>query len=95
MGSSARGRNRYLAGTFRIPLKLFGRNMQTDIARAVLSVIRCEGEWAVELDGELFGHSHDREISKAAAHRRAREMHDAGRPCRVRVSGETGFFMAS
>jgi hypothetical protein len=74
---------------------LFWKNMQTITDRAVLTVVRREGEWAVELDGELFGRSRDREISKAAAHRRAREMQDAGRPCQVRVSGETGFFAAS
>ena len=69
-------------------------NMQTKTDRAVLTVLRHQGEWAVELDGELFGHSRDREISKAAAHRRAREVQDAGRPCQVRVSGETGFYAA-
>lgn len=69
--------------------------MQTNPARAVLTVVRHEGEWAVELDGELFGRSRDREISKAAAHRRAREMQDAGRPCQVCVRGETGFFLGS
>jgi len=68
--------------------------MQPQTDRAVLTVIRHEGEWAVELEGELFGHSRDREISKAAAHRRAREMQESGRPCRVWVSGETGFYAA-
>jgi len=69
--------------------------MPVNPERAVLAVVRCDDEWAVELDGELFGHSRDREIAKAAAHRRAREMQDAGRPCQVRVNGETGFFTAS
>jgi hypothetical protein len=63
-------------------------------SRAVLTVLRHAGAWAVELDGELFGQSRDREISKAAAHRRAREIQDAGRPCQVRVSGESGYFAA-
>jgi len=62
--------------------------------RSVLTVLRHEGAWAVELNGEMFGRSSDREVAKAAANRRAREMQDAGRPCLVRVSGETGFFAA-
>jgi hypothetical protein len=62
--------------------------------RAVLTVLRHEGAWAVELDGELFGQSRDREIAKAAAYRRAREMQDSGRACQVRISGETGFYAA-
>jgi hypothetical protein len=68
--------------------------MQTRTDRAVLTVVRRQGQWAVELDGDLFGHSRDKEIAKAAAHCRAREMQDAGRPCQVRVSGETGFYAA-
>jgi hypothetical protein len=66
--------------------------MRMTLDRAVLTVLRHEGAWAVELDGELFGQSRDREVSKAAANRRAREMQDAGRPCQVRVAGETGFY---
>jgi hypothetical protein len=60
----------------------------------VLTVLRHEGAWAVELDGKLFGHSRDREIAKAAAHRRAREIQDSGQPCQVRISGETGYLGA-
>jgi hypothetical protein len=63
--------------------------------RAVLTVRRHEAGWAVELEGELFGVSSEREIAKAAANRRAREMQDSGRPCLVRVHGETGFFALS
>ena len=63
--------------------------------RAVLTVRRHEEGWAVELEGELFGASRERDIAKAAANRRAREMQDAGRPCLVRVQGETGFFAVS
>lgn len=65
--------------------------MRTSIDRTILNVHRLEGAWAVELEGEVFGHSADREESKAAAHRRARQLQDAGRPCQVRVSGETGY----
>ena len=63
--------------------------------RAVLTVLRQEGVWRVELDGQEFGHSPDKEIAKAAAHRRAREMQDAGRACQVRVFGEHGFWAAA
>ena len=65
--------------------------MRTSIERTILNVHRLDGAWAVELEGEVFGHSADREVSKAAAHRRARELQDSGRPCQVRVSGETGY----
>jgi hypothetical protein len=60
--------------------------------RAVLTVARSGVGWAVELDGQLFGHSPDKEIAKAAANRRARQMQDGGRACQVRVSGEHGFY---
>jgi len=68
--------------------------MKMSMGRAVLTVLRHEGAWAVELDGELFGHSPEREVARAAANRRAREIQDGGRPCQVRVSGETGFYAA-
>jgi len=60
--------------------------------RAVLTVARRENAWAVELEGEYFGHSSDKEVSKAAANKRARAMQDAGRSCLVRVAGELGFY---
>lgn len=63
--------------------------------RAVLTVSRHDGSWAVELDGELFGHSSDKEITKAAANRRARQIQDGGRACQVRVNGEHGFYAAT
>jgi uncharacterized membrane protein len=62
--------------------------------RAVLTVVRHDGEWAVELDGEVFAQSSDKEVCKAAANRRAREIQDDGRACQVRVMGEHGFFGA-
>jgi len=65
--------------------------MATNLDRAVITVARHEGRWAVELDGEYFGHSINKEESKASASRRARELFDAGRPCQVRVSGENFF----
>lgn len=66
--------------------------MQITTDRAVLTVLRREGLWAVELDGEFFGHSSDQLIAQAAANRRAREVHDSGRACVVRITGETGYF---
>lgn len=62
--------------------------------RAVLTVSRHDGEWMVELDGEMFGRSTDKEVAKAAANRRAREIQDGGRACQIRVSGEHGFYPA-
>jgi len=59
--------------------------------RAVLTVGRHDGRWAVELDGEYFGHSIDKEESKASATKRARQLMDSGRPCQVLVSGENFF----
>ena len=64
--------------------------MRTVLERAVLLVTRHEGVWLVEHDGRHFGHSSDKEIANAAAHRRAREMMDAGQACEVRVFGEYG-----
>ena len=60
--------------------------------RAVLTVARHKNAWAVELNGDYFGHSADKEICKAAANKRAREMQDGGQCCLVRVSGEIGFY---
>jgi hypothetical protein len=48
----------------------------------------------VEHDGEDFGHSSDKEVAKASAHKRARELQAGGRACEVRVHGEHGFFGA-
>lgn len=46
----------------------------------------------VEHDGEHFGHSPEKQVAMAYAHRRAREMLDRGRACQVRVHGEHGFW---
>jgi hypothetical protein len=61
--------------------------------RATLTVLRHAGLWVVEHDGERFGHSPDKEIAKAAANKRARQMQDSGRACLVRVSGDLGVFV--
>jgi hypothetical protein len=63
--------------------------------RAILTVIRDGEHWAVELEGQLFGQSPDKEVAKAFANKRARQMQDSGRACQVRVNGEHGFFVAS
>lgn len=66
--------------------------MRINPERSVLTVSKHEGAWTVELDGEHFGHSGDKEVAKAAANRRAREIIDGGQLCQVRVSGESGFY---
>ena len=58
----------------------------------MLTVLRHAGGWAVECDGERFGQSEDKEITKACAHKRAREIVDGGRGCQVRINDERGFF---
>ncbi len=68
--------------------------MRMEPERAVFTVSRHDGVWAVEHAGEFFGHSPDKEIAKAAANKRARMAQDKGRACQVRVSGEHGFFAA-
>lgn len=60
--------------------------------RETLVVASHDGVWSVEHSGERFGHSRDKEVTKAAANKRAREMHDKGLRCQVRISGEHGFF---
>lgn len=60
--------------------------------RAILTVLRHAGSWLVEHDGEHFGHSPDKEVAKASANKRARQMRDSGRACQVQrgslLSGE-------
>lgn len=69
---------------------MLGLPMKADLERTVVSVTREAGVWRASHDGEEFGHSTDKEIAKAAAHRHARSMFDAGRPCQVRIAGEHG-----
>jgi hypothetical protein len=68
--------------------------MRIELDRAVLTVLRHDGAWVVEHEGEHFGHSSDKEIAKASAHKRARQIQDGGRACQVRVFGEHEFFGA-
>ena len=60
--------------------------------RTVLTVMKYEGVWAVECEGLFFGRSIDKEVAKASANKRAREIQDAGRACQVCVTGEHGFW---
>ena len=53
--------------------------------------MRDDGGWAVEHNGEHFGYSADKEVAKASAHKKARQLLDGGRACQVRVFGEHGF----
>jgi hypothetical protein len=66
--------------------------MRIELERAVLTVLRHAGGWAVEYDGEHFGHSSDKEVAKASAHKRAREIATGGKGAQVLVYGEQGFF---
>ena len=65
--------------------------MRNTVDRAVLTIVQQEGSWAVEFEGQLFGQSIDKEVTKAAAHKRARQMQDGGRPCQIRITGEPNF----
>lgn len=63
--------------------------------RVVFTVARHQDGWAVEQDGVITDRAQDKEVAKAAANKRAREVQDRGQPCQVRVSGEHGFFVVA
>jgi hypothetical protein len=63
--------------------------MREPLERILFSVVRDGSAWAVEHEGGLHAHSHDKEEAKAWAHKRAREVVDRGGAARVVVSGET------
>lgn len=54
----------------------------------MFTVARAGDTWAVELQGAFFGHSSDKEVARASAHKRARAVVDAGGAAEVRVQGE-------
>ena len=56
--------------------------------RTVFNVLRQGDAWAVEHEGEVFGHDSEKEVAKAWAHKRAREVVDRGGAARVHVAGE-------
>lgn len=60
-------------------------------ARTVITVARQNGGWAVEMDGAFSETTRSLEEARASAHKAARASQDAGRPCQVRVQGDTGF----
>lgn len=63
--------------------------MRVVLERAVFTVLRLQGAWAVEHGGEVFGHASDKEEARAWAHKRAREVIDGGGCAQVRVHGES------
>jgi len=71
---------------------MFAMRIQPD--RAVFTVKLHNGQWAVEHEGEMFGHSPEKDVARAEASKRMRALQDSGRPCQIRVSGEHGFFAA-
>jgi hypothetical protein len=62
--------------------------MRATLERAVFTVSRDGDAWVVEHQGERFGHSIDKEVAKAFAHKRARQVIDQGGGAEVRVWGE-------
>jgi hypothetical protein len=62
--------------------------MRQILERAVFTVTRLGGAWAVEHDGEMFGHASDKDVATAWAHKRAREVVDGGGAAQVLVRGE-------
>lgn len=55
----------------------------------MFAVVRLGDGWVVEHDGEVFGHASDKEVAKAWAHKRAREVVDRGGAAKVWVHGES------
>ena len=70
----------------------YKRIMRNEIPRTIFTVLRRDGGWLVEHEGEDFGHSTDREITRAFAYKRAQELSQSGKACQVLVSGEHGAF---
>jgi hypothetical protein len=60
--------------------------------RDIFTIARHGDGWAVEHNGEFLDASRNKDEVRAAAHKRARASHDAGRPSQVTVSDEPGFF---
>ncbi len=65
------------------------KGMRAVPERTVFTVVRLDGAWAVEHGDEVFGHASDKEVAKAWAHKRAREIVDRGGAVQVLVSGES------
>lgn len=65
--------------------------MRDNLDRTVLTVMRDGGGWAVEIQGAIFGHASEKEVAKAFALKRAREVIDGGGAAQVRMHGEGGY----
>jgi hypothetical protein len=65
--------------------------MKDTLERTVFTVMRDGDAWAVELRGAFFGHASDKEVAKAFALKRAREVVDGGGAAQVRVHGEGAY----
>jgi hypothetical protein len=59
--------------------------------RAVFTIMRFEGGWAVEHDGEYLDRCRTREEATASATRRANLSQNAGRPSKIVVADEPTF----
>ena len=60
----------------------------------IFSVIRNDGAWAVEHEGELTNRSRDKAEANAAASKLARAAISQGRMVQIRVEGESGYYVA-
>ena len=67
------------------------KRMRDILDRTVFTVMREGDGWAVELQGVFFGHAAEKEVAKAAALKRAREVIDGGGAAQVRMHGESGY----
>lgn len=65
--------------------------MKPQQERTIFTVMRDGDAWAVELHGGFFGHASDKEVAKASALKRAREVIDGGGAAQVLVHGERAF----
>lgn len=65
--------------------------MRDTLDRTVFTVMRDSGSWAVEFQGAYFGHASEKEVAKAFALKKAREVIDGGGAAQVRMHGEGGY----
>jgi hypothetical protein len=87
-GTRATGKEEYQKYFSRAHPGVLTNRMRAIPDRTVFTVLRDGDDWVVEHGGENFGHSHDKEVAKAFAHKRAREVIDRGGGAEVRVRGE-------
>jgi hypothetical protein len=64
------------------------------MAPLIFSVIRNDGAWVVEHEGEQTNRSRDKAEANAAASKLARAAISRGRMVQIRVEGESGYFVA-